>query len=392
MKSAVFTVFKKELKRFFNDRRMLISTILLPGIMIFVMYSFMGSAMTDLIGNEEAVYNICAVNIPSSVKVIFESAGLQVNVIDAQTLETVKSDIENDSGSYDACVVFPENFESGILTYDISGGEAAPQISVFYNSVSTDSSVAFSMITGMLDSFEDSMNNKFDVNMGSEMYDLAKEEDMTGMLFSMLMPMLLLIFLYSGCMAVAVESIAGEKERGTIATLLVTPAKRSHIAMGKIAALSIIALLSGASSALGTFTSLPKLMGDTGMINGSFYTFKDYVLLAVVILSTVLVLITLISVISAFAKSVKEAQTYVMPVMIIVMAVGISGMFGSAKTEPFFYLIPLYNSVQSMVGIFSFDINYTNIVITAIVNLVFAGLGVFVLTKLFNSEKVMFSK
>ena len=76
-------------------------------------------------------------------------------------------------------------------------------------------------------------------------------------------------------------------------------------------------------------------------------------LLGVVILSTVLLLITLISIVSAFAKSVKEAQTYVTPLMIVVILVGVTAMFGSgAKTELCYYLIPVYNSVQCMVGIF----------------------------------------
>ena len=67
------------------------------------------------------------------------------------------------------------------------------------------------------------------------------------MVFSSLLPMLLMMFLYSGCASVAPESIAGEKERGTIATMLITPTKRSDIAIGKILALAIIALLSGTS-------------------------------------------------------------------------------------------------------------------------------------------------
>lgn len=76
-----------------------------------------------------------------------------------------------------------------------------------------------------------------------------------------MLPMLLMLFLFSGCMAVAPESIAGEKERGTIATLLVTPMKRSDLAIGKILALALIALLSGISSALGTVLALPQADG-----------------------------------------------------------------------------------------------------------------------------------
>lgn len=394
MKNAVFTIFKKECKRFFSDRRMVLTTILLPGLMIFAMYNFMGSAMTDLFGAEEENYTLAAVNMPVSAAVLFEQAGIETENRQETELDDVKEDIA-DSMNYQACIVFPKDFEQAVASYDVMSGESAPQVSVFYNSSDTQSSMAYQTAVALLDAYESSMANKFDINMGQDIYDLAGEEELTGMFFSMLMPMLLLIFLYSGCMAVGVESIAGEKERGTIATLLVTPVKRRDIAVGKILALSLFALLSGASSALGTLTSLPKLvggMGDEAMVSGSFYTAKDYAMLAIVILSTVLVLITLISVISAFAKTVKEAQTYVMPVMIVVMVIGISGMFGGAPDNAAFYLIPLYNSVQSMVSIFSFTIHYGHLLITVIANLVFALLGVFVLTKLFRSEKVMFSR
>ena len=68
-------------------------------------------------------------------------------------------------------------------------------------------------------------------------------------------------------------------------------------------------------------------------------------------------------------------------------------MFGDgARTEWFYYLIPLYNSVQCMVGIFSFDIEPALILATVLSNLVYTGLGVFLLTKMFNSERIMFSK
>lgn len=166
-----------------------------------------------------------------------------------------------------------------------------------------------------------------------------------------MLPMLLMIFLFSGCMSVAPEAIAGEKERGTIATILVTPTKRSELAVGKIFALSIIALLSGASSTLGTMLSLPKLMGGVETMSAAYYTAADYLVLAAVILSTVL-LVALISIISAYAKTIKEAQTSVMPLMIVVIFLGVTAMFGSgAKSQLVYYCIPLYNSVQAMVGI-----------------------------------------
>ena len=154
----------------------------------------------------------------------------------------------------------------------------------------------------------------------------------------------------------------------------------------------MVALISGTSSTLGVVLALPKLMGDTVSLDGSVYTPLDYAMLAVVILSTVLVLITAISIISAFAKTIKEASSYISPLMIVSMLVGLSGMFGATATSPVLYIIPIFNSVQCMVGIFSFEFDIVNMIITVISNIVFTGVGVFVLAKMFNSEKIMFNK
>ena len=176
--------------------------------------------------------------------------------------------------------------------------------------------------------------------------------------------------------------------------MLVTPAKRSHIALGKIMALSIIAILSGMSSTIGTLLSLPKLanMEETG-IDTNVYGIYEYIMLAVVMMSVVLLIVTLVSIISAFAKSTKEANTYITPLMIVVMLVGLSGMFSDgAKTDLFYYVIPVYNTVQAMTGIFSFDIVPSGMALSVASNIIYAGLGVFVLTRMFNSEKIMFNK
>ena len=210
----------------------------------------------------------------------------------------------------------------------------------------------------------------------------------------MMMPLLLMVFLYSGCAAVAPESIAGEKERGTIATMLVTPIRRSDIAVGKILALAVITVLSGASSALGTILSLPNLMGGAaGEMDANIYGVRDYLFLAAVILSTVLLLVTLVALLSAFAKTVKEAQTYAVPLMILVMVLGITGMFGGGASQNLaVYAIPLYNSVQCIVGIFSFSLLGQAVALTAAVNGAATLLGVFVLTRMFNSEGIIFGK
>lgn len=398
MKNTIITILKKELKRFFSDKRMAFSTVLMPGIMIFVLYNFMGDAINNMVTvDDNYVYQIESTNMPGDIKTMMDSAGIasKITDIDAGSAEKAKEKISNDESGLDLYLVFPENFESDVATYDSTSGNKAPQVEVYYNSASTESQAVYGMFIEMMDSYEAAMTNKFDINADESVkYDLASENDAAASVFSSMLPILLLMFVFSACMAVGPESISGEKERGTIATMLVTPAKRSHIALGKIMALSIIALLSGLSSTVGTMLSLPKIanVGESD-IKTNVYGVSDYLLLAVVILAAVLLIVTLISIISAFAKSTKEANTYITPLMIVVMLVGLSGMFiDGTKTELYYYVIPIYNSVQAMTGIFSLDIMPSGMIVSVISNIIYTGIGVFVLTRMFNNEKIMFNK
>ena len=390
MKSTILTIFQKEFKRFFSDRRMVFTTIIMPGLIIFLMYNLMGGAIASQF-TEIKKPGVQAVHVPQSLRPALQQT-FELTEIEADGQDEAKRAVQDKNLALLA--VFPADFDSAVAVYDAQSGLPAPGVQLFYNSSETSSQQAFSAFSQVLTDYEATMTNKFDINPATDTsYDLASKQDLTGTIFSSMLPMLLLVFLFSGCMAVAPESIAGEKDRGTIATMLVTPAKRGDIALGKIFALSIIALLSGISSAAGTILSLPKLMGAAGELDGSAYTIADYVLLGVVILSTVLVLITLISIISAFAKTAKEAQTYIMPLMLVVVLVGVTAMFnGGAQTELFWYFIPLYNTVQCMISIFSFAIVPAQLAVTVVTNLIVTALGAFVLTKMFNSEKVMFSK
>jgi len=398
---SIFVIVKKEFARFFGDRRLAITTLLLPGLMIYLVYNFMGNAITNnFTVDDQYVSSVAVVNLPESMRVIFDAGGkISLIEIDAGEIDAYKARVTDKT--MDLLVVFPENFDADVTAYEPSMSHAkAPNNDIFSNSTSTESQAAYAMMYSVLDTYESALANKFDINNDLEMYgedgqsgyDLATERDVTGSVFSSLLPMLLMIFMFSGCLSVAPESIAGEKERGTIATLLITPMKRGELAIGKIIALAVIALLSGLSSTLGTLISLPKMMGPVDGVSASEYAVTDYVMLACVILSTVLLLITLIAIISAFAKTVKEAATTVSPLMIIVMLIGVSAMFGNTKSDLKFYLIPLYNSVQSMSGIFSFTSQPVNIAVTVAVNLVCACFGAFILTKMFNNEKIMFNK
>lgn len=392
MKSNIWIIAKKELDRFFRDGAMVIATVLLPGLLIYIMYSFMGSALSNQFDTDENYrFAVAAVHLPASVEAMLPEELYDIEqVTSADDMEACKEAIREKE--LDALIVFPTDFEAAVADPLSPERSAPPQVEIYYNSARTESSSAYQALYETLNQYESALANVFDVNAGGG-YDLASEKDATGSIFSSMLPMLLMIFLFSGCMSVAPEAIAGEKERGTIATILVTPTKRSELAVGKIFALSIIALLSGASSTLGTMLSLPKLMGGVETMSAAYYTAADYLVLAAVILSTVLLLVALISIISAYAKTIKEAQTSVMPLMIVVIFLGVTAMFGSgAKSQLVYYCIPLYNSVQAMVGIFSFEMIPAAVALTVGVNLACTVIASFVLTRMFNSETIMFRR
>ena len=375
----LLAVIKKEFARFFKDKRML-ATVLLPGVLIYFVYSFMGSGIGSQMQGSGEPPVVYAENLPEPLAPVFESFGWEIQTANRETaFEEIKQ------GKADLYMAFPKDFIKDLATVKTQN------VSLYYNSAEVDSSTAYTVALAAITAFEDSIINLVTVNGGEEIYDLATEKDVTGMIMSTVIPMVLMALLFSGCMAVAPESISGEKERGTIATLLVTPIKRGTLALGKVLSLSAIACLSALSSFLGLILSFPKLMGESG-IDMNVYGSTDYLLIFAVLLSTVLVITGIIAAISTFAKSVKEATSYSAPLMILVLVISMLPMFVTLPQTLALALIPLYNSVQCFGSVFAFTPNPVYIVITICSNFVYAALLVILVAKMFASEKIMFSK
>lgn len=383
----IFVILKKELKRIFTDKRMLISLIL-PGILIYVLYSIMGSSLASSnTANTDYKYKVCVFNQSEIFKPLNTSDDYLVQLEEENDFENAKSKLEQKK--IDLIIFFEENFDE-----KFQNESATPNISIFYNSSSTNSTLIYSYYYQNISKFSISnITYNFFVNAENQTYDLATNEDTSAMLITSLVPSLLMILLFSGCMGVSTESIAGEKERGTMATLLVTPTKRSDIAIGKILALAIASLVSSLTSFIGLLTSLPNLMEGSGEITLSMYNLGTYLEIFVIIMINVIFFTVILSIISTISKSAKEASQYAIPVMVVVMMFGLSTLFSSGSSNNFaIYLIPIYNSVQCMTSIFSLSFNTLNFVITIISNLIYIGVGIFALTKMFNSEKIMFNK
>ncbi len=387
----VWIIMKKELTRFFTDKRMLLSLIL-PAIVIYAVYSLMGNFMSNqMIVDSEYSYQIYIENQSNALAIFNKNDELNIHIIqDSLTEDAIKEKINQKE--IDLYIKFEKDFDNLVANYESSTNTKAPQIEMYYNSTKTESQTIYQYYESCFNSFESSLTNKFDINTGDpNAFDLATKEERDSQFVTMLLPFLIVILLFSGCMGIATESIAGEKERGTIATLLITPVKRSSIALGKIFALSITALVSALSSFIALVASLPNLVAGAD-ISMSMYKPIDYIGILIIIITTVLIFIVIMSIISALCKSIKEATTYAMPVMVIVMLIGITSLIGGSQTNTVFYFIPVYNSVQTMIGILGMNFNIVQFIITIVTNVIFFGLGILLLSKMFKSEKIMFSK
>lgn len=403
----ILTIIKKELIRVFKDPKLVLTMFILPGLMIFGLYALMGSAMDSLMegsDNEKLtiyyvnerpahVINIGGVSVTFSDMIQDERYGLnEVNweKIDSNELEDYKKKIYD--GDVPFVVEFDPLFDSKIEN------EEKPNVTLFYNPSKTDSENIYNKFSNLLNDYNSYLltEKNIDVNMFStNVSPQFEEKKLAGRMMAMFLPFLIVSFLFSGAVSIAPESIAGEKERSTMVTLLVTPVNRTHIALGKIISLSIVATLSALSSFIGVMASMPLLLKsatDAGL-NLNIYGFKEYIAVFFILLSVVVVLVGALSICSAFAKNVKEASMLMTPLMIISMGVSMLTMFTEVPpTTWYLYLIPVYNSVLMLQQVFSFTINYSLLFITLISDIVYAVIFTFILTRMFNSEKIMFAK
>lgn len=379
----IITIMKKELIRVFKDPRLAFVIFLFPALMLYGMYSLMGEFMFK----QPETYIIETQNLPSSLKDILDSSteNIEYKEFDGD-IDNAKVRLKNKE--VDLIIIFDKDFLTDLNTLS--------NVQIIYNPASTGSSTIYQMMTSILDTFKKAIQEQI-YGSSFEIFEIesilaVEEEETMGQIYSSILPFLIITFLFSGVTAVAPESIAGEKERGTITTLLVTPIKRSKIALGKISALSILAILSAVSSFIGLIISMPKLMG--GMASGieNIYNIGDYLIVFAILIVTALILVSLVAIMSCFAKNTKEASMYSMPLMIISMAISMTSMIGFKADNNLLFAIPLFNSIQLLSEVFTFNVNTIHLIITVISNIIFTGILIYVLTKMFDSEKIMFSK
>ncbi len=407
--SNLLIVIRKELKRVFDDRRLVFTTFILPAVSIALIYSIMGSMIGNMTSDIKShVPSVYIQNAPADFQTILADDSLKermelTTVPQGESLESVKSAIQD--GTVDLLVVFPEDFSAEIEDY--RSNRDVPVINTYYNTSEDYSRNARNILfEGIFKQYENMIigerlggshyANAFDVDKGNTQSVIVDERKATGKGLSTLLPMLIVIFLFSGGMGIGMDTIAGEKERGTMATLLITPVKRETIAFGKIIGLGIVSIISAASSFLGVIISLPfssVIFGSrTGSVNLGALNFgaAQYLQLSLIMLTLVGVFVGLIALTSIIAKNVKEAGTYVVPIYMLVMVSGFLNMFTTGTPTTVRYAIPVYGSVVAIKSLLEFELAWLNFGLCCLINVAATAMLIWVIKKMFNSEKIMF--
>ena len=207
---------------------------------------------------------------------------------------------------------------------------------------------------------------------------------------TMMLPYLITILLFAGTMSLGTDTITGEKERGTMASMLVTPVRRSDIVLGKLLALTCMSMLSAAVYIIALVVAMPQTMG-TGDLAFSFNASQVLMVIVLMILLAFFY-VSLVGLVAVLAKTMKEATTYVSPLYIIVIVAGLFTMLStSGGHETWEYLIPIYNVALALGEIFTQELTVVHFLLTIGSTLVYSALLSGVIVKAFNSERFMFN-
>lgn len=385
----VWTIMNKELKRFWIDKKLLGTTVLLPGLMIFVLYSIMG----NVIGNQvddiaQSTTTLYVEALPEGYDTLFDDALFDIKNYSGDDPETL---IEESSG---VILIFENDFAEKIAT------DAFPDVSLYYDGSNETSSEGGSRVQRILSGLraqllaeEYSAEERLIFEETITAYQ--DESEIFATIISSIVPLLIVIFIFASALSIGPDIIAGEKERGTLATLLVTPVSRGSFALGKILAITVISLASALSSFIGIALSIPVLLQleSTGNVNVlDIYGIGGLLALLLVILSTTLVIVGIISVVSAYAKSVKEAAALASPLYLITIVVSALNLFSNGPGNELLNAIPLYGSIQVINAVLSQNFTWISVIIVILSSLLTTGVLAWTVRWMLSSERIVFQK
>ena len=393
---TVLTVFKKELIDSLRDRRTLIAMVIVPLVLFPLLISISTTMLISQAKKAEEkelriglVMNGAAAGFKEML-----AARDDVRVVDEISVETGKALVRSDS--LDAFLVFDPAFDEQVA--DLGAGKVT-----MYHKTPENRSIEKARVRRLLNDYEEKLRaERFEAlsldlaiteavavseeNLASTKERLAEE---IGGLF----PYLIIIFCFTGSMYPAIDLAAGEKERGTLETLLTAPAGRLDILLGKFGVVVLTGIATALISIFGIYIGIrqspeipPEVLNALlGMLEA-----RSILLLLSLLLPLAVFFAALLLSLSIFAKSFKEAQSTITPLMIFIIVPAFIAIMPGVTLDAKTALVPILNVSLATKSIIAGNIPAGLLAEVYASLIVMAALGLWVCKWIFGREGTIF--
>jgi sodium transport system permease protein len=393
-------VYRKELTDSLRDRRTLVSMTIVPLLVMPLLTIGMGVLSARLVGQaKDEIPRVMVLGGEHSPKVRSELSQLDnLQVVPAQT--DYAAEITNKQ--IRAAVEIPDDFDKKladgdsitvkIYKYDgeMKSGFGADRLQAFFRSLGDRAIGERLQARGLPQNLVRPLSIR--------QQNVAPPEKVSGAVLGGIVPYFVILLCLTGAMYPAMDLTAGEKERGTIETILCSPVSRIHLVVGKFlmvltasvatAALSIISM--AVSFGIGKRLLMEVVGGTAGSSLQITITAKALLSVFLMVLPLAVLFSATLLAISVYAKSFKEAQSYVSPLMIVVVLPAVAALLPGVELNTVLSLVPVLNTSLVSKEIVTGTYHWHFIAIIFVSSCIYAAVALGIAVRLFQREDVLF--
>lgn len=392
-------VYRKELTEWLRDRRTLISTVVVPLLAFPLLMTGISALAIAVIGKAQKEKPSVVVLGGEDSPKILEGLRKLENIEIVPTTANWKDRVVNKE--IRAAIELPPGFQVSIE------GNEPKTVKIYYYEGDLKSSFGANHVEKYFKRFRDDvikqrlaarnlpekMLNPFEVKQEN----VAPPEKVSGATFGGLIGYMVILLCMTGAMYPAIDLTAGEKERGTMETILSSPISRLDLVLGKFflvlsaalatATLSVISM--GLSfGVLGKFKALGSSSQGKGL--ELHIGLKTVIAVFAMALPLAVLFAAVLITIALFAKSYKEAQSYLTPMTFAVVIPAVASLLPGVELTPKLALIPILNTSLVCKEIVAGTYHWNLIVLIFLSSCVYAAAGLFLAVKMFQRESVLF--
>ena len=393
-------LYKKEIMDVIRDKKTILTMVVLPVILYPVLFLVVMQVVAMIATTQqEQTYYIAYENVAEEDR---ESLNNWIQGKEDKLDYSLK-EVESDHPETD--------LKDETIDAYITVSKAAEQIiyEIHYLSAVTNSSTASDMLKEEIDALakkqaeENAKADGLDINrvlypVTAKLTDRSSNESAMGSILGSIIPFLMITSILMGSMYPAIDATAGEKERGTLETLLTLPIGNMELIMSKflsVATISVVSVFINVLSMSGIAAYLYATMKSFSAAADDFHlaSFLPAILISIVcIIAFALFMSALVMCVCAFAKSFKEANNYVTPVTLVVILTGYIGFIPNIELSFGTSLVPVANICLLMKNLLVFKYDFTLILLVLLSNVIYAFIAVWFLGRIYDSETILFGE